>query len=97
MSGWAGSTRRARLPLDWPHIRLAVLDRDAHACTWMTDGARCHEPAHEVDHIRRGDDHRQSNLRALCTWHHLRKSGSEGGSAQHVSLRHEREKPPGLL
>lgn len=31
---WAGSTRRARLPADWPAIRAAVRDRAGGRCEW---------------------------------------------------------------
>ena len=31
---WAGSTRRARLPANWPAIRTAVHDRAGGRCEW---------------------------------------------------------------
>jgi 5-methylcytosine-specific restriction endonuclease McrA len=79
---WAGSTRRSRLPRDWPRIRRRIIRRDSGVCTWlMSDGRRCDQSGTDVDHIVPGDDHRDENLRLLCTWHHGRKSGTEGGSA----------------
>lgn len=96
--GWAGSTRRARLPKDWPTIRARILDRDGHACTWQDDGHRCGVLATEVDHVRRGDDHRDANLRSLCTYHHRRKTGREGQAAgpKPPTIRRPAERHPGL-
>lgn len=96
--------RRETLPPDWPRRRARVLDRDGHACTWTTwDGTRCGDTATEVDHIRPGTDHSYENLRSLCSWHHQRKSSSEGAKAQHdhrarMARRFARiETHPGLL
>lgn len=64
---------------------------------------RCTEPATDVDHIRRGDDHREENLRSLCSWHHNRKSSQEGGEARGAIRKRNaasfsrREAHPGLL
>jgi 5-methylcytosine-specific restriction protein A len=55
--GWKGSSRSARLPGNWATLRAAVLRRDNHQCTRLTNGQRCPHPATEVDHIRAGDDH----------------------------------------
>lgn len=79
---WEGSTRRQRLPKDWARIRRRIIRRDAGVCTWRySDGRQCELPGTDVDHITPGDDHRDENLRLLCTWHHARKSSSEGGTA----------------
>ena len=87
--GWKGSTRKARLPPDWPRRRAQVLARDNYRCF-------CGMPATDVDHVVPGDDHRLSNLRSLCRAHHLQKSSKEGVSAR----KHRRRPPephPGLL
>ncbi|WUO14006.1 HNH endonuclease [Streptomyces sp. NBC_00289] len=104
MPNWAGSDRRERLPADWPRIRLRVLRRDGHRCTHRDQyGVRCDEPATDVDHIVPGDDHRETNLRALCGFHHQAKSSREGGLAQaarrrRINNRFRRaEAHPGLL
>lgn len=104
MAGWAGSDRRSRLPNDWPKRRNQVLKRDGKRCTHLDDrGIRCPEIATEVDHIVAGDNHDLSNLRSLCTYHHLKKSGSEGGSAFAAVKRRNAQKfkrieqHPGLL
>lgn len=79
---WQGSTRRARLPKNWPVIRRRVLRRDRGVCqARFSDGRLCGAEAADVDHIRPGDDHSMDNLRALCGWCHARKSAQEGGRA----------------
>jgi 5-methylcytosine-specific restriction protein A len=80
---WDGSDRRARLPSDWAARRARVLARDAYMCRHVrTDtGRACGARATDVDHVRHGDDHSESNLQALCDYHHRKKSGSEGGRA----------------
>lgn len=80
---WQNSTRRSRLPENWRDIRITVLNRDQYACQWrMTAGGICGQYTTDVDHITPGDDHRLSNLQALCSWHHARKSAQEGHEAQ---------------
>lgn len=95
---WEGSDRSARLPSDWRERRAIVLKRDQHRCTvLMRNGTRCTDDATEVDHIVPGDDHRLENLRAICTWHHLRKSSGEGNTARtRVTQRRPAEPHPGL-
>lgn len=83
---WEGSNRRERLPADWGKLRDKVFARAGYQCQWTerySDGTveRCIQPAEHCDHIRRGDDHRLSNLRALCEPHHDMKSGREGHQA----------------
>lgn len=104
MSQWQGSDRSSRLPADWAKIRRRVFKRDGYRCVeTMQDGTRCPEPAEECDHIRRGDDHRDENLRSLCSWHHQRKSSSEGAQAKAAIWRKNNRKfrraetHPGLL
>jgi len=98
---WAGSTRRSRLPSDWPTIRGRILRRDGHRCTWIDRGRRCTAEATEVDHRRNGDDHSDTNLRSLCEPHHARKSAAEGGRAPHKRNQHLRLRPtephPGII
>lgn len=43
---------------------------------------RCEERATDVDHIRDNGDHSMSNLRALCGYHHRRRTGAQGGKAR---------------
>ena len=94
---WAGSARRSTLPGDWGERRQRILDRDRGRCQWREGGTLCGEHATEVDHVRRGNDHSDANLRALCDWHHGRKSSAEGNAAR-VRLSNKRapERHPGL-
>lgn len=93
MSGWEGSDRKARLPHDWQTRRIRVLRRDGYACQErLSTGEPCLAPASDVDHVTPGDDHSLDNLRALCRWHHARKSSAEGHAAQRP--RPTRTRPP---
>lgn len=77
---WAGSDRKERLPADWLAITKVVLRRDDFRCQARNVyGEQCKERATDVDHIKRGDDHRLVNLQALCGWHHDKKTGREAG------------------
>lgn len=87
---WNTSTRRRRLPADWPTIRRRILQRDP-TCT------DCHAgPATEVDHVTRGDDHSDGNLTGLCTPCHGKKSSAEGHAAR-PRLARPAEAHPGLI
>lgn len=100
MSPWDGSDRRSRLPDDWPLRRIRVLRRDGYRCQHRDSaGVKCGEPANQVDHIVRGDNHDESNLQALCRFHHARKSSAEGAAARRPkpTRRREPEKHPGDL
>lgn len=83
MPGWVGSDRKSRLPDDWSAIRKRVRARAHYMCEArdvQPDGTvtSCPNPGRDVDHVVAGDDHSLSNLQLLCTWHHRRKSSSEG-------------------
>lgn len=96
---WAGSSRRDRLPADWPKIRNKVLKRDGRVCHI------CHAPgADGVDHIVAGDDHSLENLAAIhhnvAPYCHRAKSSAEGGraaQAKRIPRSRPQEKHPGLL
>ena len=96
--GWQGSDRRGELPGDWSKIRGAILTAAGGRCVeLMRDGSRCRDRATDVDHITPGDNHHPSNLRALCAWHHARKSAREGNAARTPrTQRHPSERHPGL-
>ena len=100
MSGkWAGSTRSATLPIDWPALRKRILDRDGNACTKDVDGHPCGAPATHVDHIvphHLGGGNEQSNLAAMCRAHHAVKSSREGNAARPRAKR-PIERHPGLI
>lgn len=93
MPNWEGSDRRDRLPDNWPELRVAVLTRDRYKCQHFREdlGRRCLLKARDVDHIEANDDHRMTNLQALCGYHHDKKSGREGGIASGVARRAARD------
>lgn len=97
MPGWEGSTRKERLPRDWPDIRRKVLARDRARCQHRKheDGPICGKIGNQVDHIKRGDDHSMSNLQVLCAEHHATKSAREGGQS-YTPLRRPPEQHPAL-
>lgn len=47
----------------------------------------------QVDHIRRGDDHREENLRTLCVDHHTEKTQGESAEAQALPPIQKRTEP----
>ncbi len=96
---WEGSNRRERLPAGWSATRIRILNRDGWRCTWIRDddGAQCNQAATDVDHVTRGDDHRDDNLTSLCPDHHATKSGREGAAARHREpMKRPAERHPGL-
>lgn len=89
---WSTSNRKARLPRDWEARRQFILARDGNRCTAVDSlGNRCPERATDVDHIKAGDDASYSNLRALCRWHHARKSSAEGLAARRAKGGYRRQ------
>jgi 5-methylcytosine-specific restriction protein A len=97
--GWRQSSRRERLPSNWPQLRVEALRRNPRKlCHW------CRRPGgDELDHIIPGDDHSLGNL----DWIHGRrayaaglsvqnchgvKSAAEGAAAR--SARPQRNRPP---
>lgn len=88
---WEGSNRRSRLPEDWHRRRNRVLRRDDRRCQLRWHG--CLGTATEVDHRIRGDDHDESNLQAVCSACHQKKSASEGNDRAR-ELRARRKRPP---
>lgn len=90
---WSTSTRKERLPKDWEtYIVPKILKRDKYTCKIIDDG--CQIQATEVDHIVRGDDHRFSNLQAVCERCHAKKSSREGNNAK-ARLKMLRKRPTG--
>lgn len=77
---WETSTRRSRLPEDWPKIRRQILDRDGRVCRLAYAG--CTKTASQVDHVVPGDDHSEGNLQAVCPHCHRTKSSREGAAAK---------------
>jgi 5-methylcytosine-specific restriction endonuclease McrA len=85
------------LPRGWERIRARILIRDGGRCTvTLQDGTRCTAPATDVDHINGHADHSDANLRAICGWHHRRKTSAQANKARkRVTQRYPSEKHPG--
>ena len=81
MSGWSGSTRRARLPSDWPKRRARVKARAKGMCEAKVHEPECSGEGAECDHIVHGDDHSLSNLQWLSGPCHKAKTLAEAGDA----------------
>lgn len=107
MPDWVGSDRQYTLPPDWDQIVARIKRRDGNRCQWIREDTqrRCLRRADGgVDHITphsQGGTDDDSNLMALCGYHHRRKTGIEGGTASGAARRAKRDaaKPlhPGLL
>lgn len=107
MPNWEGSERRALLPADWTTKTVPrILTRDHHRCQHLREDTqrKCGRRATDVDHKVRpaeGGTDDDSNLQALCQWHHRRKTGQEGGAASGAARKAKRDaaKPlhPGIL
>ena len=80
-----GSWRRFPLPDNWySEIRPSILARDG-VCLWgflpgelWPGEANCTNASNEVDHIGDPNDHSLDNLRGICTFHHRRRTASQG-------------------
>jgi 5-methylcytosine-specific restriction endonuclease McrA len=77
---WSSSNRRSQLPSDWERKRRRVMRRDNWEC--QIKGPGCLGSATDVDHVRRGGNHSDENLRAACRACHSRKSSAEGNARQ---------------
>lgn len=97
---WETSDRKDRLPSNWEALRQETLKTDGHRCVWPGRWAakrgvkQCGEPATDVDHVRRGDDHSPSNLQSLCKWHHTQKTQSESAAARRAAIAKTRHPAP---
>lgn len=97
MSGkWAGSDRRARLPVNWPKLRAQVRKRarlsDPYAdpggrCEWMSPvTGRCSSTGTDCDHINRHGPDELHNLQWLCHRHHDQKTQKEALEARKAKV-----------
>lgn len=83
--GWETSTRRSRLPKDWPKRRAQTKRRAQGRCEGVdlngagirTHVAECDGIGTDCDHDKRGDDHSLSNLRWLSAECHKAKTQAE--------------------
>lgn len=102
---WSSSTRAARLPPDWKRIVKRILRRDplcicrgeAEGCD-LHPGRPCGAASTEVDHLRRGDDHDDSNLGGKCSRCHRKKTLLEALAARKRAPRTREPEPhPGRI
>lgn len=92
---WDGSTRRSRLPSDWPQRVVTTKRRALGRCEgislhgedrWHVED--CAGVGAECDHDKRGDDHSLGNLRWLSTACHKRKTQLEKPQRKRRERRH---------
>ena len=95
---WAGSTRSARLPRNWPQLRRAVKKRAGGLCEAHPHHPDCNGVGTECDHIHPGDDHRLANLQWLSPPCHRAKTLSEATEARATRSRKRTPAPhPGIV
>lgn len=89
---WSSSTRRQRLPKDWPAITKRIKKRDGYRCVQCQSTEQL-----EVDHIVAGDNHHDTNLQTLCHPCHQTKTNLEALAARtRYPRKREPERHPGL-
>ena len=96
---WETSTRRSRLPADWPKRRAETKRRAGGRCEGISlDGeprwhvADCPGVGTDCDHDKRGDDHGLGNLRWLSAECHKYKTQAEKPKRARPKPRH-----PGVM
>lgn len=97
---WETSTRRQRLPQDWPAIRVQVRDRARGMCEAGVHDPECDGIGAEADHIRQGDDHSLANLQWLSTPCHRAKTAREAAArnrARAAARLRPTERHPGAM
>lgn len=95
MSAWQGSTRRSRLPDDWPQRRVRVLQRDRYTCR-ACGGERCGNRDLEVDHTDRNAGDGYDNLQTLGADPCHREKTQREALAARTPTRRPAERHPGL-
>lgn len=95
MAGWVEDRK---LPGDWENRRKRVMRDAKGVCQLRLEG--CRVRAREVDHIGDRDDHRLSNLRAVCVPCHRKRTQEQSRVAVKKAWAKARPRPrkhPGLL
>lgn len=92
---WGTGARERTSDPKWRRLRSRILNRDFNRCF-------CGAAATDVDHIKpvaEGGTDDESNLRAICAYHHAHKSAQEGARAKNAkyNARRKPEKHPGLM
>lgn len=77
---WNNSTRRQRLPSDWPKRVAAVRRRAQGLCEATRHAPACDGQGAEVDHHAQGDDHTLTNLQYLSAPCHDAKTRAENAA-----------------
>jgi 5-methylcytosine-specific restriction protein A len=96
---WATSTRRQRLPDDWPAIRAEVRNRAGGRCEAQHHVPECDGIGTDADHIRQGDDHSLANLQWLSRPCHKAKTARESAARNRAraAQRKRTERHPGAM
>lgn len=89
---WEGSTRKQRLPGDWPIRRGLVRGRAHNMCEARTHHPACDGIGTDCDHVVQGDDHSLDNLQWLSGPCHKAKT-----AADKTLWKRSPEPHPGLL
>lgn len=75
-----GSRHQRGYDAEWDALRVQILERDQYLCQVGRGRPGCLVDASQVDHIvplADGGSHSPTNLQAICTACHGRKTGSE--------------------
>ena len=95
---WSTSTRRHRLPTNWPTLRTQARDRAGDQCQATTHHPHCNGIGTDADHITPGDNHTLDNLAWLSTECHKAKTAAETAARNKArSRKRPEEQHPGLL
>jgi len=90
---WDTSTRRDRLPTNWPTLVAKVKRRAKGRCEATHHAPGCTGRGRDVDHITQGDNHGLTNLQYLSGPCHERKTRLDNGYA--AVVRRPTEHHPG--
>lgn len=97
---WLNSSRRARLPDNWPELRTKVKARAKGKCEATHHDPRCDLTGTDCDHIVTGDDHSLENLQLLSVECHKRKTAEENAALNRLNSqlrRRPQEDHPGRI
>ena len=96
---WQGSTRRKRLPKNWPQIVAAIKRRDQGRCQATRHHPHCTGAGTDVDHINGDDDHRLEALQLLSAACHRAKTAREAAERNRArtAARTRPEPHPGAI
>lgn len=96
---WSNSTRRQRLPKDWPKRVAQVKRRAQGLCEATKHAPGCDGHGKDVDHITQGDTHHLANLQYLSRECHDAKTRAENAARNRLNAalrRRPTETHPGV-